>query len=268
MQNRRLLPLLGFGTLLLCLGGTAGCSPQLRRPAPLPALVGQDPVAALQERARLFSSLRALVRFHYRDPNESFSSRQAVVVARPNRLRVEALSLLGSSFLLTTADQQMVAYVPRENTAYVGSATPAGLWKYTGLWIPVEELVDLLLATPGGERSVLETCPSQQQRAVCCLGYRGLLGKAVVWLDERALPARVEQSGENGTLLWVAEYEAFDSDGPLPAVQRLVVAAPAFERQITLQFKEIEVNPQLRGDEFALALPATARVVHVDEEEQ
>jgi hypothetical protein len=183
-------------------------------------------------------------------------------------LRVEALSLLGSSFLLTTADQQMVAYVPRENTAYVGSATPAGLWKYTGLWIPVEELVDLLLATPGGERSVLETCPSQQQRAVCCLGYRGLLGKAVVWLDERALPARVEQSGENGTLLWVAEYEAFDSDGPLPAVQRLVVAAPAFERQITLQFKEIEVNPQLRGDEFALALPETARVVHVDEEEQ
>lgn len=230
----------------------------------LPLPVALDALQSLQHRAERLHSFRALMRLHYRDPRETHSSREAIVVARPDRLRVEVLSLFGSVFVLATEDGQLQAYVPDERTAYLGAASAENLWRYTRLWIPVEDLIDLLLATPGHERVRPVDCPGSTGEQTC-LEYITHLGRATVWLDRAALPRRVEQSSADGTLLWTARYESFDTNMAVPMVKKLAVEAPSIGRQMTLQFHDLEINPELQGDEFTLQYPAETQIVYLDE---
>lgn len=225
-----------------------------------------DPLRSLQQRAERFQGLRALMRLQYRDPKETHSSREAIVVARPDRLRVEVLSLFGSVFLLATDKGRLLAYVPEDRTVYLGAASAENLWRYTRLWIPVEDLVDLLLATPGHQRAHLVPCP-RGDPAGACVSYPTHAGEATVWLDRAALPLRVEHIGTDGTLLWTAHYESFENHGTVPVVKKLALESPAFGRRMMLQFHDVEINPELDGDEFTLHYPAETQVVYLDEEE-
>ncbi len=259
---------LAFSLVLGSLGSLPGCAArsQPARWERATAALPSSALGILRDRALRLTSLRALVRIRYRDPEQSFSSREAVLIARPDRVRVEALSWFGAAFVLTTDEQNLLAYVPRENTAYVGKASAENLWRYTGLWIPVEELVDLVLATPGHRGSALAECPRERNDAAHCLVYEGALGRGLVWLNEEAVPVEVEQGGRDGTVLWAAKYESFQAGSPVPIVEKLVLEAPVFRRSVTLQFHDIEVNPTLKGDEFQVSLPAGSRVVHLEGE--
>lgn len=253
----------GIGTALS--GCAVGKKPSGEQELLQPPIVA-DPLRSLQQRAERFQGLRALMRLQYRDPKETHSSREAIVVARPDRLRVEVLSLFGSVFLLATDKGRLLAYVPEERTVYLGAASAENLWRYTRLWIPVEDLVDLLLATPGYQRAQLAHCPPGDA-AGACLSYPTHTGEATVWLDRAALPLRVEHMGADGTLLWTARYESFETHSTVPVVKQLAVESPAFGRKITLQFHDVEINPELEGDEFTLHYPAETQVVNLEEEQ-
>src|SRR5205823_5234338 len=124
---------------LLCSGCAAhrSLAPHLA-PAVLPSTT--DLQATLAARRDAVRSLRALARLRYRDPAESNSSREAIVVARPDRLRVEVLSVFGSVFVLTADDGALTAYARQEDTVYRGQASPENLWRYARLWLPVADL--------------------------------------------------------------------------------------------------------------------------------
>ncbi|HVM95283.1 MAG TPA: hypothetical protein VMT89_02785, partial [Candidatus Acidoferrales bacterium] len=133
--------------ILLLLSGCASL-----RSAPPSTPRGELPSAnelqgLLRQRRDALQSLRGLARLRYRDPHESGSARQAIVVQRPDHVRVEVLALFGTAFLLVADGNAISAYVPDERTLYRGPATPENLWRYTRLWLPIEDLVDIVLAT-------------------------------------------------------------------------------------------------------------------------
>ena len=131
----------------ICAGCAAGRRPvAVVPPGVLPSAAQLE--GALASRREAVHSLRALARIRYHDPDESRSSRQAIVVARPDRLRLEVTSLFGSVFVLTTDDGALTAWARQENTVYRGQASPQNLWRYVHVGLPVSELVDIVLGTP------------------------------------------------------------------------------------------------------------------------
>src|SRR5262245_32752525 len=143
---RRHALLISLALTGLSIGCSARSRPLVAPPAVLPS--AGDLESALTARRDAVRSLRALARLKYRDPTESNTSREAIVVARPDRLRIEVLSLFGSVFVLTTDAGALTAYARQEDTLYRGQASPENLWRYARLWLPVADLVDLVLGTP------------------------------------------------------------------------------------------------------------------------
>ena len=59
-----------------------------------------------------------------------------ILVRRPDRMRVEVLSLLGASLILTVAGDELLGFHPRERVLYRGKSSKEVLAKYTH--IPLE----------------------------------------------------------------------------------------------------------------------------------
>lgn len=264
-------PLRWLGVMLLsAVVVQPGCgSPARRVSAPAVAPVDRSEVAAaFAERGKFLRSLRALAKLRYTDPHERYSSRQAIAVARPDRVRVEVTTMLGTAFVLAARDRRLTAYWPEENTAFEGLATPEHVWRYTRLWMPLETLVELLLAVPAAGRAEPTRCPEENTPYVCVRQTSAGLGAIVVALDARGLPVEVEERGAvDGTVLWRARYLDYTQDTVPPAAEHIVIDVPRYHRSVTLQLSEIEVNPPLGDDVFALGLPAGVRLVDLDEQE-
>lgn len=132
-----------------------GCS-AARPPAP-PAATGETtaqlPSAAhlfdaLQRRRSELAGIRTLARLRYTSPEGTENARNVLAVQRPDRIRFEILSMLGSMLVLTSDGGSFSAYVPRESTVYRGRASAGNLAPYLPLDVSVEQIVDLVLATP------------------------------------------------------------------------------------------------------------------------
>lgn len=253
----------------------AGCAfPGKRLPAPAATLPDpQEVVAAFAERCKFVHSLKALAKLRYTDPNERYTSRQVIAVERPDRIRVEVTTMLGTAFVLAARDARLIAYWPEENTAFAGLATPDHVWRYTRVWMPLETLVDVLLAIPGSGRLEPTGCTHEETTDaspgyVCLHQARAGQGAVVVALDARGLPAEVEErSAVDGSVLWRARYLEYTENLAPPAAKHIVIDVPRYRRSVSLQLSEIEINPTLGRDVFRLGLPPGVRVVDLDEQE-
>ncbi len=258
---------------VLLLGGVvvgAGCSAPARRASiAVGAPIDRGEVsAAFAERAKFLHSLKALAKLRYTDPRERYSSRQAIAVARPDRVRVEVTSIMGTVFVLAARNQRLSAYWPEENTAFEGLATPEHVWRYTRLWMPLDTLVDVLLAVPGGGQAEPTPCPEEDAQYVCLRQASAGQGAVMVALDGRGLPVEaVERSAVDGSVLWRARYLGYSEDTVPPAAEHIVIDVPRYRRSVSLELSDIEINPPLGDDAFALDLPPGVRVVDLDEQE-
>jgi len=140
-----ILPVLATFIVSL-LAGCAAHRTVALHPAPAFLPSAAELEAALAARRAGVRSLRALAHLRYRGPEGADTSREAIVVARPDRLRVEVLSVFGSLFVLTADDGALTAYARQEGTVYRGQASPENLWRYARLWLPVNDLVDIVLS--------------------------------------------------------------------------------------------------------------------------
>lgn len=250
--------------LLLVSGCSVSAPPALHPPPPnLPDAA--ELCARLQARRERLHSLRALVRLRYSDPEESHSSRQALIVERPSRVRVEVLSLLGTAFLLTADGTQLTVYAPNERTVYRGTASPENLWRYTRLWMPVGDLVDIVLATPPVAAETASGVSFEPQSGEIRLQHRAEEGDAAVGFSEEGLPVSVQRRGRNGSVLWNARYGAYETHAGLPIATEIALELPQFSRTIDLSLGEIEINPALDARLFALQTPAGSQVVNLDQ---
>jgi outer membrane lipoprotein-sorting protein len=254
-------PVLLFGALL------AGCAAQ-RPPGPyaapekLPS--AEELTGALAQRREAVHSLRGLARLRLRDGAQSTTSREAVVVERPDRLRVEVLSAFGSAFVLTADKGALSAYAPSENTVYQGAASPENLARYAGVGVPVAALVDLMLGTPP---------PSQSDDATVGFdpntGWTGLSelvpdGLRVTWFSQAQVPVLVEQRDGNDAVLWRATFGNHEDHGGLLVPTYIALEVPSRSRAVEINLEGVDVNPQIDQSLFALQPPRGTKVVSLD----
>jgi hypothetical protein len=245
----------------------AGCAAK-RPPTPhlAPAVLpsARDLDAALRTRRDTLRSLRALARLRYQAPDDTSTSREAIVVARPDRLRVEVLSVFGSVFVLTADNGELRAYARQERTVYRGSASPQNLWRYAHLGLPLTDLVALVLGTPPPTRAAHQEVGFDPETGWIRLRQQLDGGAQIVWFSDTALPVAAEQRGDDGEVQWQATFSDYEVRDGVPVATRVGIEWPAGRGSLQIALDQIDVNPTLDNSIFALQAPPGSKVVDLD----
>jgi hypothetical protein len=233
-------------------------------PAPSALPSAADLEAQLAVRRAAVHSLRALAHLRYREPEESGTSRQAIIVARPDRLRVEVLSVLGAVFVVTTNQGAITAYARQEDTVYRGAASPANLERYARVGLPVGDLIDIVLATPAPhsaehDRVSFDTTIGAV-RLVRTLADR----QQSVWFSLPSTPVAAEERGDDGHLDWHATFGGYEDHGGVPIATQVNIELPRWARSLELVLSDVDVNPSLDNSVFAFQTPPGSKEVNLE----
>jgi outer membrane lipoprotein-sorting protein len=244
-------------------GGCAASRRPVARTAPAVLPSAAELETALDTRRGTLASLRALAHLRYEGPDETSSSREAIVVSRPDRLRVEVLSVFGSVFLLIVDDGALTAYAPRESTVYLGPASPENLWRYTRLGIGVGDVVDLVLGTPPAV-SAEGRVEFDDEAGWVRLSQDLPDGTQIVWFSDAAVPVAVEQRGRDGQVRWHASFVDHEDHGGVAIATDTRVELPPWRRSLEIRLEDVDVNPALDHSVFAFHAPPGSKVVNLD----
>ncbi|MBI1815984.1 MAG: hypothetical protein HYR72_13475 [Deltaproteobacteria bacterium] len=243
----------------------SGCA-TLRPPAPAiapPLPSAAELVTRLEQQRAARVSLRALAHFVYDGPDEHRRARQVVLVQRPERLRIEVLSPLGTVFVLTADNGALAAYVRSEATVYRGRASRANLQRYARVDLSVADAVDVLLGTPpvgDGRNDAVSFDPTSD---TIQLSSATDAGAHVIAFDRALRAVAIETHDADAQVRWRAEFSAFAAPADVPTT--IVIALPPQQQRLTLELQEVEVNPAIDAALFTLATPAGTREVALDD---
>lgn len=243
--------------------GCAATRPPITYPPPavLPSAAELD--AVLASRRTALHSLRALARLQYHDAHQSVAARQAIVVARPDRLRIEVLSLFGSAFLLVTDAGRMTAYARDENTVYRGLASPENLRQYVHLGLPVADLIDIVLGTPQPHPESRAEVAFEATTGAIRLHESWDHGGQSIWFSNVSLPIATEERNGDGETEWRATFAEYKEHRGIPIATRIDLTLPRSSQSMELTLRDIDVNPVLDDSVFAFDAPAGSAVVEL-----
>lgn len=243
----------------------SGCFAARSVPPPLPPTglpSAERLLAGLEQRREQLQGLRSLARLRYRSPNGSENARNALAVQRPDRLRIEVLSVIGSMFVLASDRGSFSAWVPRESTVYRGTASPTNLAPYLPVGVTVPSIVDHILGTPPVDARQVSSV--EWDHGMVRLTQRGPHGSRSVWFQDRTIPAYYREiDGEGRTTIEVT-YDDVDDSRPLKLSRRITVRFPLTDESLEISLREPEINPPLAADYFTITAPAAARLVDLD----
>lgn len=231
-----------------------------------PAILPSAPhlEAVLQARRDSVHSLRALAQLRYHDREGSNTSREAIVVARPDRLRVEVLSLFGSVFVLTADNGAISAYARQDGTVYRGAASPQNLWRYARLDLPVPDVVALMLATPPAALGHSAQVSFDAEAGWIQLSQPSPRGTLVVSFSDALLPVAMAQYGGDGEVQWRATFSGYEKHAGSAIATEIAIEWPTWQRSMEVRLQDVEVNPVLDAAVFALQTPPGSKVVQLD----
>ncbi len=246
----------------------AGCParPPARPSAiePIAELIPQaELVHALAVRRGALHSLRALARLRITAPELSRSARQVIIAARPDRLRLEVLSPMGTVFVLTATDGSLAAYARDEARVYRGAASAKNLARYAQVDLPVATAVDLLLGTPpvrADRDGVVSRDDGHLQLWQADDG-----DVQVTWFGPGLEPVRYERRDGEGRVLLRATFGEYTEVGGVRVPTQLVFELPRSQRRIDIALRDPEVNPELSDAVFALRTPPGSVDVDLDQ---
>ncbi len=253
---------------LVALTWLAGCALPVRSPKvdagdlPRPS----DVQAALSTRRQALNGLRTLARLRFTDRDGSQSARQALIVERPSSLRLEILSLVGPVFLFATNGESLTALEPSEAKFYRGRATAANLLRYGHVPVPLDELVDVLLATPSiPPNADLRVAANDSGIGATIEATSANSDLRLSWAAPHGLIA-AERRDADGEVLWQATYGDYTVIDNLAIAAAIALEIPTTGQRLELNFRDPEVNPTLDPGLFALQIPPNTMIVDLDAE--
>jgi hypothetical protein len=246
----------GRGTWAVVAVLAAGCA--FRRPGPAlgPPVSAETLFAPLAARRVAVTSLRARARV--RSGLARLWTREALLVQRPDAVRIDILSPMGLALAVGTVSRTLWAYPPADGIRYEGSATPGNFARLLGAPVDVPDLIDILLGLPPHREAV--TPPAVE--AVADGEYRVELrfaeGAQTLWFSTSSLALlRVEESRAGAPLLRVSFSDYHDG---MP--HGLEVSAPDAGKTVSLAYDAVEPNAVL--DPALFAPPPAAQVMPLE----
>ena len=244
------------GVVVVVLGGVAGCAlvrPRVPEGEPATAAALLADVAA-QRQAR--TSLRARARL--RTGLAGMWTREAVLVRRPDDVRVDVLSPFGLALALGVDGRALWVWPAAQGVRYDGEASPENLARFLGAPITVSDLVDVLMGLPPARTPVAPPVARRTADGEWEVLVPLADGVQTLWFDgaTRRLARAAEQRGDGPVLrVGFADYQ----DG-FP--RTLEVESPALSSSAKLAYDAVEVNPVLEDGVFAP--PPAPRVVPLE----
>lgn len=216
-------------------------------------------LGALGERGERFRSVRALAQVNYAGPEGKHGFQEAVLVQRPDRLRLETLSYLGAILIVTANDREIIGYHPREGVFVRGPLTKANMLRYTQIPLELDEVTALLIGLPPVGRST----PKQEGNALV-FSSDGQKRDAVTFEAQQPVPTRWERFNGSGALEMTAQFSDYR---PTPAglfPSKITIESLAQKKKVEIRYQEPEINVPLSADLFTQQKPAHAQEVPIE----
>lgn len=214
----------------------------------------------LAEREQKFQSLRSLASVNYRGPEGSQGFQEAILIQRPDKARLETLTLLGAILIVTVNEDQIAGLHPREGLYLTGKSSKENLFRYTRIPLELQEMTRLLIGLP-------PVMNSTDWRIGGNSLYREMngQGKEIVVFDlAREIPVRWYRLNPEGSPEMSA---SFDNFSPTPAglfPSKITLEAPAQKRLLEIVYQEPELNVEIPPSLFIQEKPASAQEVPIE----
>ncbi len=253
-----------LAVLLSCI--LTGCGVPAVAPIPSPGPTRQwnagEVVEALRQRDQQLHSLRVLAQLHYEGPEGNKTFQEAMLVERPDDLRLETLSFLGAIMIVTVNDKEILGYLPREGAFLHGDRNAENLRRLTKipLGLEVKDVTALLLGLPPVN---LSAAPEQNSNSVVFPSAEG--GRDVVAFDtNEAVPSRWQRlnaQGETAISVTFSDY-AETPAGLFPG--RILIESTLQKRRLEIRYQEPELNATLPAEAFTQQKPANVKDLPIE----
>lgn len=252
------LPLLAG--LVLALAGCATVEPPPSPTLPAPEWESKPLIESLAQRNDRLRTLRALAQVNYAGPEGRHGFQEAVIVQRPDRLRLDTLTFLGAILIFTATDQEVVGYHPREGVYVRGHPTPENLRRYTQIPLELEEITKLLMGLP----PVDAAAPWQSHGNTLSQPRAGGGRDVLTFGSHQPVPSRWERYNQDGALELSAQFQEYTDTKAGLFPLHLVLEAPAQKRKLEIRYKDPELNDGIPPEQFVQQIPAHAKEVPIE----
>ena len=251
--------------ILLAAGATlSACATNSVTPSPISGPVkpweASELTDALKQRNQQVRSMRALARVDYSGPEGKHNFQEAVVVQRPNQLRLETLTFLGAILIVTVNDQEIVGYHPREGVMLRGQSSKENLLRYTQLPLELSEVTSLLVGLP----PVDANAPATQDGNALVFGSNGGKQDRVAFESQLPVPTQWQRFSAAGEIELVTRFSDYvqTSVGLFPS--RIQVEAPAQKKTVEIRVEEPEFNGPIAADLFTQQKSANVKEYRIE----
>jgi len=227
---------------------------------PIRSLSTDELLNGLAHRMERMRSLRSPYSISYHSRKERGRFQGAILVHRPDRLRLETLSLVGAVLVLTANGDEVVGFLPRQKIIYRGKSSKANLFRFTQIPLELKELTSILLGLPP-----VKVEGSWQRDGSTLLRRFSWGGEERIEFDPAlGIPVRWDRLDSNGITQLSAVFSDFVSTtvGSFPS--KISLEYGIEEKLWEIRYQEPEVNVQIPVPLFVQQRPSHVREIPLE----
>jgi len=218
-------------------------------------------LAQWEETARDRFSLRGRARLAVDGDDGEIRIRgnEIVVLERPARMRVEVLGFLNQTAAVVTTDGEHFEIFRAGDRSYeMGTVHPGLLWQEAHLALTPEEAVGVLLGAPAFGVGLVPAGAVDAGEGLIRMDLVDAqrLVRQRVAFDAASRLREFEVVGDEGGVLWRAQFGDYASVGGVPFAHAIVLDVSAGVTHAEISLRDVELNPELPPDIFRLRAPA------------
>lgn len=241
--------------------GLAGCAtvtPPALPKKPVPEWEAAQLIGSLKQRNESFRTLRALAQIDYTGPEGRHGFQEAVIVQRPDRLRLDTLTILGAILIFTANPNEMIGYHPREGVFVRAAPTPENLRRYTQIPLALPQATTLLMGLP----PVDPGAAWQQNGNTLAAGANGR--DVLRFESHEPVPTRWERYNGAGELELSAQFADYIGTPAGLFPQTILLEAHLQKRKLGIRYKDPEFNSAIPTEHFTQQIPGHAKEVPIE----
>jgi len=207
-----------------------------------------------------FHSLRSLASVYYQGKDGRGKFEEAIVVERPDKLRLETLSSFGALLIVTANADKVAGFDAQENVFVHGRSSKENLARLTRIPLELREIAALLMGLPPVE--IQGRWEGKQNSLRRELG--GGRSELVTFDSKLGVPTKWERSGPGGGIELSAIFSDFFStpSGLFPL--KISLEAHAQQRRLEIRYQDPELNVDLPRAVFVQEKPVNARELPIE----
>ena len=208
-------------------------------------------------------AMRGRARLSLDAPDLRFRRPQRLVVERPTSLRVEVLGLFGQvAAILATQDGRYQFFDPAEGVLEEGEVSAELLWQFARVDLTPEEATAVLLGAPRATDGLAPLAAfALMDGGVAVVLGSDAQGHARERFEFDALGRLqlAKRFGSDGAAIWSARFDDYREVADQPFAFHVALSFPRVNAEAEIQFKQVELNPDLPADVFVLSVPGGGR---------